>query len=278
MISFDFEYYRPASIQEAVSLFANLDTQSKEPIYYGGGTEIITASRINKIKPGAVIDIKEISECNMLKYNGNQVVIGSAITLTKISETNLLPLMTKVIRNLADHTSRNKITLGGNLCGNIPYREVVLPLLVCDSIVMIAGPEGAKNVSLKEIFNGKPVLKRGEFIVQVLVDNEYVNLPFKHIKRTKQERVDYPLLTLVLMKKDNKIRAAFSGLCGFPFRSEDVEKHLNDANIDLKTRIGNVINLLSNSISSDILSSSGYREFVLRNTLTEMLEEMEGVK
>ncbi len=278
MISFDFEYYRATSIQEAVSLFVDLDSQGKEPIYYGGGTEIITSARMNRIKTGAVIDIKEIPECNMLKYNDNQVVIGSAITLTKISEANLFPLMTKVIRLLADHTSRNKITLGGNLCGNIPYREVSLPLLVCDSNVMIAGPDGTKNVSLQEIFNGKLVLKRGEFIVQVLVDNEYVNLPFKHIKRTKQEKVDYPLLTLVLMKKDNNIRAAFSGLCGFPFRSEEVEKHLNDSNVRLETKIDNVINLLSNSISSDILSSAGYREFVLRNTLTEMLEEMKGVK
>lgn len=278
MISFDFEYYKPASIQEAVSMFENLDTQRKEPIYYGGGTEIITLARMNRIKTGAVIDIKEIPECNTLRYKDNQVAIGSATTLTKISEANLFPLMTKVIRLLADHTSRSKITLGGNLCGNIPYREAVLPLLLCDSTLMIAGPNGTKNVSIKETFKGKPVLKRGEFIVQAITDNVYINLPFKHVKRTKQERVDYPLLTSVLMKKDNKIRAAFSGLCGFPFRSEKVEKHLNNTNIELKIKIDNVINLLSNSISSDILGSAGYREFVLRNTLAEMLEEMEGVK
>lgn len=278
MISFDFQYYRPTSIQEAVSLFVNLDAWGKEPIYYGGGTEIITSARMNTIKTGAVIDIKEIPECNTLNYKDNQVAIGSATTLTKISEANLFPLMTKGIRFLADHTSRNKITLGGNLCGNIPYREAVLPLLVCDSIVMIAGPDGTKNVSLKELFNGKPVLKRGEFIVQVLVDNEYVNLPFNHIKRTKQERIDYPLLSVTMLKEGNDIRAAFSGLSGFPFRSEEVEKHLNDVNIELKTRINNVINLLADSISSDILGSAEYREFVLRNTLTEMLEEMKGVK
>lgn len=278
MISFDFEYYRPTSIQEAANLFLNLDSQGKAPIYYGGGTEIITSARLNKINAKSVIDIKGIPECNVLKNKNNQVIIGSAVTLTKISEANIFPLLTKVIRLLADHTSRNKITLGGNLCGNITYRETVLPLLVSDSTIMIAGPNGNKNVQIYEIFSEKPVLERGELIVQVMIDNEYINLPFKHIKRTKQERVDYPLLTAVIIKKDNDIRAAFSGLCGFPFRSNEVESYLNDTKTNLDMRIDNVINHLSDSISNDILASSEYRKFVLRNTLKDMLENMEGVK
>lgn len=115
-------------------------------------------------------------------------------------------------------------------------------------------------------------------MVQVIIDNEYVNLSFRHVKRTKQEKVDYPLLTVAIIKKNNNIRAAFSGLWGFPFRSNEVEKHINDTSISLDERIDDVINHLSDSISNDILASSEYRKFVLRNTLKDMLENMEGVK
>ena len=42
MIPFDFEYYRPDSISQAVDLFMSLTRQAKKPMYYGGGTEIIS--------------------------------------------------------------------------------------------------------------------------------------------------------------------------------------------------------------------------------------------
>jgi xanthine dehydrogenase molybdenum-binding subunit len=62
MIEFDFEYYRPSTIEEAVGLYHTLHTSGKMPIYYSGGTEIITLARSGQIMMGAVIDIKGISE------------------------------------------------------------------------------------------------------------------------------------------------------------------------------------------------------------------------
>ncbi|MDV2583678.1 FAD binding domain-containing protein, partial [Alkalibacillus haloalkaliphilus] len=63
MISFDFEYYKPTSINEATQLFQSLVEQGKEPIYFSGGTEVITLGRINQIQTDAVIDFKGIPEC-----------------------------------------------------------------------------------------------------------------------------------------------------------------------------------------------------------------------
>ena len=63
MVPFDFAYYRPQSIAEATALFAALERDGKRPLYYGGGTEIITLSRLNLVRTAAVIDIKSIPEC-----------------------------------------------------------------------------------------------------------------------------------------------------------------------------------------------------------------------
>ena len=41
MIPFDFDYDRPSSVQLAVHTFQSLQKQGKNPIYFGGGTEII---------------------------------------------------------------------------------------------------------------------------------------------------------------------------------------------------------------------------------------------
>lgn len=58
MIPFDFEYYKPETVEEATLLYAELNSQRKKPVYYGGGTEIISMSRALNRYTEAVIDIK----------------------------------------------------------------------------------------------------------------------------------------------------------------------------------------------------------------------------
>lgn len=67
MIPFDFQYYRPASVVEAVQNYLEMEAAGKSPKYYGGGTELISMARMNSLSFGAVIDIKDIPECNVLK-------------------------------------------------------------------------------------------------------------------------------------------------------------------------------------------------------------------
>ena len=67
MIPFDFDYYLPNTVEEAVELFQNLDTEGKNPLYYAGGTEIVSFCRRQLIKPAALIDIKGIEETLVLK-------------------------------------------------------------------------------------------------------------------------------------------------------------------------------------------------------------------
>lgn len=153
MITFDFDYFRPNSVEEAVGVYQELSGQGKHVIYYAGGTEIICAARINQIRFDAVIDIKEIPDCKVLECREGRILIGSAVTQTAISDSGIFPLLGAVCRKSADHTSRDKITLGGNLCGKTPFRESVLPLLLSECQVMIASPKGNRTLPLREVFH-----------------------------------------------------------------------------------------------------------------------------
>ena len=219
MIPFDFEYYKPESVAEAVGLFVELDRQGKQPLYFSGGTEIISMARLNSVFTQAVVDIKGIFECNVLEMRDNQLMIGAAVTMTRILESNLFPLLGKSGGRIADHTIRDKITLGGNLCGKIIYREAVLPLLLADCRVVIAGITGQKTVLIHEVFEQTFHLSKGELLVQFIVDQDFTTLPHVGIKRTRLDKIDYPLVSLAAIKKDRWIRIALSGLCAFPFRS-----------------------------------------------------------
>lgn len=278
MIPFEFEYYKPASIQEAVQTFNSLQNQGKTVIYYNGGTEFITFSRINKMTADAVIDLKGIPDCNVIEFQGEELVIGSSLSLNKISETELYPMLSQTLKRVADHTSRNKITLGGNLNSRLIYREGLLPLLVADAKVKIAGDEGETTLPLNDIFDKEIKLNPSQFIVQILINKTNVNLPFVSLKKTKISKIGYPIVSLAAVEKDKQILAALSGVCEFPFRSSLMEAALNDTSLSIDERIDKAISLLPAQIIEDIQASAAYRQFVLKNTLREMLDNLEAAK
>lgn len=276
MIPFDFEYYKPETLEEALQLYIELNSKGKKPLYYGGGTEIISMARAYNVYTEAVIDIKAIPECNLLELRDNKLIIGSAVTLTQIAESNLFPLLGLTVQRIADHTIQDKITLGGNMAGTIIYREAVLPLLISNSEVVIANSSGRKQVLLSDVFDKRIQLIDEEFIVSVLIDSRFLSLPYLHVKRTKSDKIDYPLITLTALKDNNRINIAFSGVCDYPFRSSLIEDYLNDNSLQNNMRINNIIDNIPDSILSDLAGSADFRKFMLQKMLTEVLEKLEG--
>lgn len=276
MIAFDFEYYRPDSLEEAAKLYGELSRSNKKPLYYSGGTEIITMARRNDIFTKAVIDIKGIPECNVYGITDNQLVIGAAVTLTHIAESKLVPFISKTADFAADHTARNKITVGGNICGKIMYKEAVLGYLVAESNVVIYGKKGKRKVPINQAFKQRLQLEEGELLVGLITDMSYSNLPCICIKKTKQGKTGYPLISMAALKKDNNIRMAFSGVSTFPFRSIKMERGINNKTISKEQRIEQAIDNLPAPIWGNIQGSAEYKRFVLRNLLGNILETLDG--
>ncbi|KXZ23247.1 xanthine dehydrogenase [Bacillus nakamurai] len=276
MIPFDFEYVKPKTIQETTNLFHSLAAEKKTPLYYSGGTEIITLGRLNLIYTDAVIDINALPAFHTIRFYENYLVIGAGVSLTKVEEENPFPLLSKTVSEIADRTARNKISLGGNICGGIYYREAVLPLLISDSLVGVAGRAGLHYHPINKVFNREIQLQKGDFLFNILIDRTYADLPFVSIKRRQQWNVGYPLVTVCALKKDEEVRMAFSGVCPFPFRSVEMEVMFNDKSYSLEDRVRRSLQYLPKPILDDVEGSSEYRIFVLQHTILDALHELEG--
>ncbi|WP_026575247.1 FAD binding domain-containing protein [Bacillus sp. UNC438CL73TsuS30] len=274
MIPFDFEYYRPETIQEAVQTFEDIQKQGKSVLYYSGGTEFITFSRRNHLTADAVIDLKGIPECNVLEVQEEQLVIGSGVTLNHITESNLFPLLGEAVKKVADHTSRNKITIGGNLNSRLIYREGILPLLLSNAMVKLAGSEGETLIPLEEVFQQNLQISQGQFLVQILINKSYLHLQHFSLKKTKSTKVGYPVVSISAIVKDKKLRTAFSGICSYPFRSMEIENILNDSSLPVEDRVQRAVERLPSTIVHDIQASAEYREFVFKNALSETIEAL----
>jgi xanthine dehydrogenase FAD-binding subunit len=278
MIPFDFIYCRPDSLEEAADAWRQLRTEGRSAVYYAGGSEIISMCRSGSIRPDAVIDIKNIPECRTLMSEGQSLHIGAACTLNQIKESKLFPLLGLACGRIADHTNQCRITLGGNLCGTVIYRETSLPLLLSDADITLYGPVGPRTVPFQSIFYGRMKLIPGEFIVQAHIPAWALHAPHAHIKRTANEAIDYPLVGLAAIRKDDRLRTAFTGICSRPFRSAQMEAVLNDRTVSSDMRAEKAAGLLPEPAHSDVEGSGEYRIFVLKNMLHALLEAFENGK
>lgn len=272
MIPFDFEYLRPDNLCEAYEAFADISRTGKDAVYYGGGTELVSMARANSITFDAVIDLNYVPECTALILDNNNLIIGGAVTLSRIAESGYYPLLGETVSRIADHTIQCKITIAGNLASTIIYREAALPLLIAESRLKIMGENGLYEVPFEAVFDGRLHLQKGEFIAQIIIDKSLLSLPYNHVKKTKFEKIDYPLLTLAANKKNGFINAAVSGAANHPFvLPHDI---LNDCNISDADKINNVIKAVEDKIMSDLSGSKEFRKFVLNNVLKQMLNNL----
>jgi len=269
------QYFRPQTMEQATSIFVQKREEGQFPSYYSGGTEIITLGRINQLNVDVAIDIKNLPSCRVHLLDEEYLVLGSALSLTEVAELNYFPLLTDISNGVADKTARNKITLGGNICGNIFYREAVLPLLLANSIVVLSDKEEIRTHYLMDLFHKTLTLKNGELFVQAFVEKKYLTEPYVAIKVRQQWETGYPLITAAALKTNQEVRVAFSGLCPFPFRSIQMENILNDSSLSISERMNTAIRYVPGDILNDVEGSSEYRLFILRDLLEKILIQLE---
>jgi len=271
MIPFNFAYYRPDSLTEAVSAYREAQEAGLDPVYYGGGTEIVTFCRSGSMKPGAVIDIKRIPECTALDEADGAHVFGAALALNTIIDDERWPLLAQVA-TIVDHTVRNRLSLGGNIAGRLPYRETVLPFLLVDSRARLAGPEGERDVALEEVFDRRLKLAPGELLVSLSVPSAVTELPWFYRRRVRKTRLDYPILTACCIKTEGRVRMATTAAYGFPLRSKAAGEIINDGSQSSQARAEAAVDADGLRIADNQRATGAYRRALLVSTISEALD------
>jgi xanthine dehydrogenase molybdenum-binding subunit len=273
MIAQNFTFYRPESVAEALEARRSENGQGGV-FFLSGGTELVTMARDNVVSPRAVIDLKAIPETRALDEEGGELHIGASVTLTELIEWGRFPLLSAAAAGVADKTVRNSVTLGGNIAGRLPYRESVLPLLVAEGVAFIAGPDGERNAPLTELFSKRLRLGPEEFIISVTVPSEAAAAPWVHRRKTKDSRIDYPIMTLCAARLGGSIRFAVSGVHGYPLRSAAAEEAIRTSGGDPGERAHAGVRAIDARPKDDFRASGEYRQVLFTHALTDAVEEL----
>jgi 4-hydroxybenzoyl-CoA reductase subunit beta len=111
-----FEYYAPATLDEAVELKRRY---GPEAMYVAGGTDLYPKMKRRQMTPSVLIGLSNIAELRTLS-NGDGLTIGAGLTLTQVASEPLIqekyPALAHAAALVSSPPLRNAGTIGGNLC------------------------------------------------------------------------------------------------------------------------------------------------------------------
>lgn len=165
-----FKIIAASSAAEAVSELARLGDQAK---IYGGGTELLILLRHNMVQADYLLNIKPIEELGMIHRVDHSVSIGASVTHRRLETDptirDMLPMLADAESQVANIRVRGQGTIGGNLCFNDPHSDPATALLIYDANVIVQGPNGRRQIPLREFLRGMyaTALESDELLVSV---------------------------------------------------------------------------------------------------------------
>src|SRR5215813_9082770 len=125
--------------------------------------------------PAALIDINRVPGLDGIAVEGDALVIGALARHDALEHSALVarhaPLIAQAMPHVGHRAIRARGTLGGSVALGDPAAELPACLLALDAVVRVAGPGGAREISVARFFRGiyTTDLREGEIVTSVAV-------------------------------------------------------------------------------------------------------------
>lgn len=238
----DFEYFEPASVNEAVALLAKYKKEAK---ILAGGTDVMVKLKHDFIRPKYVINIGAIPTLNYIDFDhGKELRIGALTTMRTLSESAKLvktyPVICQAASQLGNPAIRNVATLGGNLCNASPAADSAPALIGLSAKAKIAGPDGERIIPLENFFSGphSNVLKAGEILTEIQAPVPQANTKGVYLKCGARGVADLAIVGVAIIatieaksKVCSDIKIVLGSVAPTPVRAKKAEESIKGQKI-----------------------------------------------
>ena len=128
---YQFNYHRPASLDEAASLMAGAD----DGTYLSGGMTLIPTLKQRLAAPSDVIDLGGIGALSGITDNGNTISVGAMTRHAEVAASNAIPALAALAGQIGDAHVRNRGTIGGSIANSDPAADYPAAVVALDSTI-----------------------------------------------------------------------------------------------------------------------------------------------
>jgi carbon-monoxide dehydrogenase medium subunit len=235
-------YFRPMTIEEAVSLLAK-HGETARPI--AGGTDLLVE------KPGEVEYLIDITHVPLDYIRKDQhtlgINIGALTTLGSIETCALFEdvgyeaygVLAEVAHKMGSPTTRNVATIGGNICNAVPSADFPPVLIALDAKAKIAGAKGDRTIALEDFFVHvrKTVSKSNELLTEIQIPRQppLTGVAFFKLGRVHVDIALVNVAARVTLRPDEvceEVRIVLGAVAPTPIRAKKAERLLQGEKIE----------------------------------------------
>jgi carbon-monoxide dehydrogenase medium subunit len=147
-----FDYYRAASLAEAVDLLA---THGPDAKLLAGGQSLLPMMKLRLAQPTALVDLNRARDLAYVRCDDGALAFGALARLSEL-ESETVRTLCRPLAVAAPHIGHAAIRHRGTVCGSLahadPAAELPALALALDAEMRVRGPRGERTVAAKDFF------------------------------------------------------------------------------------------------------------------------------
>jgi carbon-monoxide dehydrogenase medium subunit len=222
----NFDYTRPATVDEAIAILAKHRDQAK---VLAGGHSLIPAMKLRLARPAVIVDIGRIANLSYIREAGGGIAIGATATHQEIEASALLraksPLLAETAAHIGDLQVRNKGTIGGSLAHADPAADYPAAILALEAEIDLVGPRGKRTVKAGDFFVDllQTAIAPDEILTEIRVPATAKTVAYV---KTEQKASGFALAGSAVVVGPGGIRVGITGVAAKAYRATAVEQAL----------------------------------------------------
>jgi carbon-monoxide dehydrogenase medium subunit len=267
-----FTYRRAASVDEALSLAAELGEEAK---FLAGGHSLLPMMKLRFAMPEALIDLGRVTELSYIRDEGTYIAVGALTrhhdVATSAHLLQEIPLLAHTAGEVGDPQVRHRGTIGGSVAHADAASDLPATLLALDATFVIRGASGTRSVPATEFFKGifETALEPGELLTEIQVAKPAQPSAWSFQKFTKRA-IDWAIVGVAVQGRGAQARVALISMGLTPLRASATEAALASG---ASAADAAALAAEGTSAGSDLNASAEYREHLARVLVRRALEE-----
>jgi aerobic carbon-monoxide dehydrogenase medium subunit len=251
---YDFNYHRPANLDEALATFAGSDDAQ----FMAGGQTIIPVMKQRLSMSSDIIDLGAIAGLNGISVNNGIVSIGAMTSHAAVAGSDLvnssIPALSELAGTIGDPQVRNRGTLGGSIANNDPAADYPAAVVGLDAIIRTSSRSIAGDDFFTDLF--ETALDEGELITGV----DFPMPDGAAYEKFANPASRFALAGVMVSRKAGIVRVTVTGAGPCVFRVAEMEQALTSS---FSAQALDGINVDADGLNTDIHASAEYRAHLI---------------
>ena len=273
-----FSYYEAKDLADAI----NIKKTDDDAVILAGGQSLLPTLNMRLSNPSVLIDIGNINELKKIKVEDSHLIIGAMCShsqlMNDLTVNEKLPILNKILSQIAHPAIRNKGTHGGSIAYGDPAAELPAFAVLVNAEIILSGPDGERTVLAKDFYKGlfETAINSDEILTSVKypINFKDTKLFFDEVTR---RHGDYAMAGLVgsikqKNKINNEINLVFFGTGDKPNEAPKTCEYL----LNNEYNYSDIKDILKTDIdfASDVSSSSEMKAHLSAILVGRMIKEL----